>query len=59
MAAGQKWIPKENSTRLAARKLFEELTPRELEVLQQMVRGLANKEIGEVLKITEYTVKDH
>jgi len=59
VAAGQKWIPKEISTRLAARKLFEELTPRELEVLQQMSRGLANKEIGDVLKITEYTVKDH
>ena len=59
VAAGEKWIPREISTRLAARKLFEELTPRELEVLQQMARGLANKEIGDVLKITEYTVKDH
>ncbi len=59
VAAGEKWIPKEISTRLAARRLFEELTPRELEVLQQMARGLANKEIGDVLKITEYTVKDH
>jgi DNA-binding NarL/FixJ family response regulator len=59
VAAGQKWIPREISTRLAARKSFEELTPREVEVLQQMARGLANKEIGEVLKITEYTVKDH
>lgn len=59
VAAGQKWIPKEISTRLAARKMFEELTPRELEVLQQMAKGLANKEIGDVLKITEHTVKDH
>jgi len=30
-----------------------------VQVLKQMARGLANKEIGEVLKITEYTVKDH
>jgi len=59
VAAGQKWIPKEIATRLAARSLFEELTPRELQVLQQMARGLANKEIGDVLKITEHTVKDH
>jgi DNA-binding NarL/FixJ family response regulator len=59
VAAGQKWIPKEIATRLASRNLFEELTPREVQVLQQMARGLANKEIGDVLKITEHTVKDH
>lgn len=59
VAAGQKWIPKEIATRLASRNLFEELTPRELQVLQQMAKGLANKEIGDVLKITEHTVKDH
>ena len=59
IAAGQKWIPREIATRLAARKLFEELTPRELQVLEQMAKGLANKEIGDVLKITEHTVKDH
>lgn len=59
VAAGQKWIPKEIATRLASWNLFEELTPRELQVLQQMAKGLANKEIGDVLKITEHTVKDH
>jgi len=59
VANGEKWIPKEIASRLAARKMFEELTPRELQVLQQMARGLANKEIGDVLKITEHTVKDH
>jgi DNA-binding NarL/FixJ family response regulator len=59
VAAGQKWIPREIATRLASRNLFEDLTPRELQVLQQMAKGLANKEIGDVLKITEHTVKDH
>lgn len=59
VAAGQKWIPKEIASRLAARNLFEELTPRELQVLKEMAKGLANKEIGDVLKITEHTVKDH
>ena len=59
VAAGEKWIPKEIAARLAARKMFEELTPREVQVLQQMAKGLANKEIGDVLKITEHTVKDH
>jgi len=59
VAAGQKWIPREIATRLASRNMFEDLTPRELQVLQQMAKGLANKEIGDVLKITEHTVKDH
>jgi DNA-binding NarL/FixJ family response regulator len=59
VAAGQRWIPKEIATRLASRNLFEELTPRELQVLEQMAKGLANKEIADVLKITGHTVKDH
>jgi DNA-binding NarL/FixJ family response regulator len=59
VAAGEKWIPREVANRLASRKLFEELTPRELQVLQQMAKGLANKEIGDVLDITGHTVKDH
>src|SRR5437660_2860167 len=59
VAAGDKWIPREVANRLASRKQFEELTPRELQVLQQMAKGLANKEIGDVLDITGHTVKDH
>ena len=59
VAAGQRWIPKEIATRLASRNLFEDLTPRELQVLGQMAKGLANKEIADVLKITGHTVKDH
>jgi DNA-binding NarL/FixJ family response regulator len=59
VAAGQKWIPKEIAKRLASRKLFEELTPREVQVLQLLVKGLANKQIGDALNITEHTVKDH
>jgi DNA-binding NarL/FixJ family response regulator len=59
VAAGQRWIPKEIASRLAARNEFEELTPREVQVLRQLAKGLANKEIADVLKITEYTAKDH
>jgi DNA-binding NarL/FixJ family response regulator len=57
--AGQLWIPKEVASRLASRKLFEELTQREIQILNLLAKGLANKEIADVLKITEYTVKDH
>src|SRR6266436_6030685 len=59
VAAGQRWIPKEVANRLAVRNSFEDLTPREVEVLGQLAKGLANKEIADVLNITEYTAKDH
>lgn len=59
VAAGKRWIPKDIAARLAFRNTFEELTDREVEVLQQLAKGLANKEIAQVLGITEYTVKDH
>jgi DNA-binding NarL/FixJ family response regulator len=59
VAAGQRWIPKEIAKRLTSRKLFEDLTPREMNVLLLLVKGLANKQIGDTLNITEYTVKDH
>ena len=39
VAAGQRWIPPEVASRLAARKMFEELTPREVDVLRQLAKG--------------------
>jgi len=57
VASGQRWIPEEVANRLASRRLFEELTPRELQVLNELVKGLANKQIADVLNITENTVK--
>jgi DNA-binding NarL/FixJ family response regulator len=59
VAAGQRWIPSEVASRLSARHSFEQLTPREVQVLEKLARGLANKEIADVLSITEYTTKDH
>lgn len=57
--AGQRWIPKEVASRLASRNLFEELTPRELQIRKELAKGLANKQIADALNITEYTAKDH
>ena len=59
VAAGQNWIPKEVASQLASRKLLEELTSREVEVLNKLAKGLSNKEIADALNISEYTVKDH
>ena len=59
VAAGHRWIPEEVAKRLEARRLFEELTPRELLILNEVVKGLANKQIADVLNISENTVKWH
>jgi DNA-binding NarL/FixJ family response regulator len=57
VAAGERWIPENVAKRLASRRMFEELTPRELQVLNELVKGLANKQIADVLNITENTAK--
>lgn len=59
VAAGKRWVPRDVAERLRARNSFEQLTAREIEVLVQLARGLANKEIADALKISEYTAKDH
>ena len=59
VAAGKRWIPEEVAKRLESRQLFEELTPRELLILNEVVKGLANKQIADVLSISENTVKWH
>lgn len=59
VAAGKRWIPHEVATRLKSRNSFEDLTARELDVLEQLSRGRANKEIADTLGITEYTTKGH
>ena len=38
---------------------YESLTPREQEVMQQVVAGLLNKQIASELKMSEFTVKFH
>ena len=41
------------------RDCYEALTPREREVMQQVVSGMLNKQIGLKLEISEITVKAH
>lgn len=57
--AGRSHIPPAIAERLAERMGAEELTPRELDVLEQIVNGKSNKEIGTELDISEATVKTH
>ena len=57
--AGKSHIPPAIAERLAERMGSEELTPREFDVLEQIVNGRSNKEIAAELEITEATVKTH
>jgi DNA-binding NarL/FixJ family response regulator len=57
--AGSRRIPAAIAERLAERMAGSNLTARELEVLELIVRGQSNKEIGTSLKISEATVKSH
>jgi len=42
-----------------SREAFSPLSPREMEILQQVTRGLSNKEIAIALGISHQTVKNH
>lgn len=59
VAAGGKFIPPEIARSLADHVAGPELTPRELEVLGLLIKGLSNKEIGAVLGASEFTAKFH
>ena len=56
---GKSHIPPAIAERLAERMGTEDLTQRELEVLEQIVNGKSNNEIGTELDISEATVKTH
>ena len=56
---GKTSIPPVVAERLAERMSGPGLTAREMEVLQNIVKGRSNKEIGYELSISEATVKTH
>lgn len=57
--AGKKAIPAEIASRLANHMSDEELTGREVEILQQVAEGNRNRDIADRLFISEGTVKVH
>lgn len=57
--AGKTHIPPAIAERLAERMGAEDLTPREFDVLEQIVHGKSNREIAAELEVSEATVKTH
>lgn len=57
--AGHQKLPARVAERLAARRERPELSEREREVLQLLIKGRSNKEISSALFISEDTVKAH
>jgi DNA-binding NarL/FixJ family response regulator len=57
--AGKKQIPQELAAQLVEHMGEQNLTTRELEVLKRVAQGNRNRDIGELLSISEATVKVH
>lgn len=66
--AGEPWLETRTAARVLDKLMRREsrareaaglLTPRELEIVQRLCRGLRNKEIASQLSISEHTVKVH
>jgi DNA-binding NarL/FixJ family response regulator len=57
--AGHQPLPSKVADQLARRLKREDLSQRELEVLESLVKGRSNKEIAAALFISEPTVKTH
>jgi len=59
VAAGETWLPKHIQQQLAQRNNEEQLTARQIEVLQLLAQGQSNKAIGSLLGISEDGAKAH
>jgi len=57
--AGEQPLSQRVAERLAERRRRSDLTEREMEVLQFLVKGRSNKEIAAALNLAEVTVKAH
>ena len=57
--SGGRYIPRRIASRLTDRMMRSDLTTRELEILAMVVKGLTNKQIARVLRLSSHTVRNH
>jgi len=57
--AGKQYFPPAIAARLSDRNHRSSLSPRELEILELLSKGLTNKEIGQAFGISKHTVRNH
>ncbi len=57
--SGRSHFPQWIKDRVSERKLQPSLSPRELEILEMVAKGLTNKEIGRAIQVSHFTVRNH
>jgi len=57
--SGRTYFPQWIKDRVSERKLQPSLSPRELEILEMVAKGLTNKEIGRAIQVSHFTVRNH
>ncbi|GGG74892.1 response regulator [Edaphobacter dinghuensis] len=56
---GERWIPPHIAQQLADRVARDQLSNREVEILQLIANGMKNREIANTLCISQHTVRNH
>ncbi len=56
---GGRYLPSWVTTRISQRRLRSRLSPREVEILEMVAKGLTNKDIGRVIGVSPFTVRNH
>jgi two-component system, NarL family, response regulator len=57
--SGRRYLPEWIAARVSERKFQASLSPRELEILEMVAKGLTNKEIGRAIQVSPFTVRNH
>jgi two-component system NarL family response regulator len=57
--SGSSYLPQWIVTQTSERRLRLSLTPRELEILEMVSKGLTNKDIGRAIRVSPFTVRNH